>query len=61
MSTQAININEKQRSVLKNIVAGKADPAGLDGRTIRALENRGLVKTSKSGVKATPLAKKILN
>ncbi len=64
--SQAININEKQISALQNILKkGKIIADGFDKRTVRALELRGLVKTSanKKGffVQPTAKGKKFLN
>jgi predicted transcriptional regulator len=51
------DINKDQTKALRGIVAGCTDASSYDGRNIRGLVSRGLVKKSKSGTKVTATAK----
>jgi len=58
--TQQVTINEAQKAALKTIVDGGRQSADtFNKRTIFALENRGLVKTTenKKGIFVAPTAK----
>jgi hypothetical protein len=67
MSTEIVIINEAQKDALKVIVKGRVniEEAGLDKRTINALERRELVKITENSkglfAAATAKGKKALN
>jgi DNA-binding MarR family transcriptional regulator len=60
MATETITLSANQAKVLKEVVAGgKIDLTSVDKRAVKALETRGLVKTTenKKGIFVAPTAK----